>query len=83
MKYFGMNKLRETPEFIALETEGFNLTVHVSLIEILETNFNTVKLFLTVANLDRARETIAAYGGSAMEGEWSNPMFTVCNIKDP
>ncbi|HBX37963.1 MAG TPA: hypothetical protein DEG76_12010 [Pseudohongiella sp.] len=83
IQYFGMNTVRETPEFVALETEGFNLIVHVPPIESFETKFSTVKLFLTVASLDKARETIAAYGGSVMEGEWSNPVFKVCNVEDP
>ncbi|WP_237132724.1 hypothetical protein [Pseudohongiella sp. O18] len=32
---------------------------------------------------NKARETIAACGGSVMEGEWSNPVFKICNVKDP
>ena len=83
MNFFGMNSVRETPDFIALEIEGFNIIVHKPPMELPEGRFNTVKLFLTVASLEHARETIAEYGGSAMAGEWSNPTFKVCNISDP
>lgn len=81
--FFGMNMVRETPEFIALEIEGFNIVIHKPPIEIPEGNFNTVKLFLTVDSLEHAREMIDQYGGTAMGGEWSNPIFKVCNITDP
>lgn len=81
--FFGMNIVRETPEFIALEVEGFNIIVHKPPIEMPEQNFNTVKLFFTVASLAEAKKSVADFGGKAMDGEWSNPVFKVCNIMDP
>jgi catechol 2,3-dioxygenase-like lactoylglutathione lyase family enzyme len=81
--FFGMNLVRETPDFTALAIDGFNLIVHRPPIELREVNFNTVKLFLTVSSLEKARATVADYGGSAIEGEWGNPIFKVCNLTDP
>ncbi len=81
--FFGMNVTRETPEFIALEIEGFHIIIHTPPVQLSEQRLNTVKLFLTVDSLDQARETVSQYGGSAMDGEWSNPVFNVCNIMDP
>lgn len=77
-----MEVTRETTYFISLVKEGFNIIVHVPPAEIPQTNFNPIKLFMSVDNLDAAREKAIALGGQSFEGEWSNPLFTVCNIAD-
>ena len=57
--------------------------VHVPPIKIPEENFNTVKIFLSVESHEEARDRVVKLGGEALEGEWSNPTFKVCNIADP
>lgn len=79
---FGMVSQRETDEFISIEKDGFNIVIHTPPIDIPAHNFNTVKLFLTVDNLEAARDRAARLGGEAFPGEWSNPFFRVCNIAD-
>ena len=80
---FGMATLRETDDFISIGTQEFNIVVHVPPIELPEENFNTVKIFLTVESLEEARGRVKKLGGKALDGEWSNPIFKVCNISDP
>ena len=80
---FNMALLRETEDFISIGSEDFNIIIHVPPIEIPEHNFNTVKIFLTVESHEIARDKAINLGGEALEGEWSNPIFKVCNIADP
>lgn len=83
IEMFCMNLLRETDDFISIGSDDFNLVLHVPPIDIPENNFNTVKIFLTVASHEKAKEKVVKLGGKAFEGEWSNPIFKVCNIADP
>ncbi len=83
IEYFGMALIRDEHEFKSLDINGFNIIIHVPPIEIPSTKFNTVKLFLTVDNLDQARSKIEGMGGKSLDGEWSNPFFKMCNISDP
>jgi predicted enzyme related to lactoylglutathione lyase len=81
--FFQMTKLRETPEFVSLDKDGFNIIIHSPPIEIPENNFHTVKVFMTVASLAAAKESVVEFGGTTMAGEWGNPIFKICNIADP
>lgn len=46
-------------------------------------NFNTTKMFVAVKSIEDARSKAEALGGEALEGEWSNSIFRICNIADP
>lgn len=81
-KLFSMKVTRETSDFISLVKDGFNIIIHVPPAEMPQTDFNTIKLFMSVDNLDAARKKAISLGGQSFEGEWSNPLFTVCNIAD-
>ena len=83
IEMFDMALLRETNDFISIASDEFNIIVHTPPIEIPEKNFNTVKMFLTVENHKEARDKVVKLGGKALDGEWSNPIFKVCNIADP
>lgn len=83
IKMFGLSVLHETDELVSLGAEGFNIVVHAPPIEIPEQNFNTVKVFFAVKSLESAKHRAVELGGKALEGEWSNPIFKVCNIADP
>lgn len=83
MRMFGLSVVHETNELISLDGDGFNIVVHTTPIEIPEHNFNTVKVFVAVKNLEDAKQQVAELGGQAFEGEWSNPIFKVCNVADP
>lgn len=83
VEMFGMSVQRETDDFISIGGDGINLVIHVPPFEMLQHNFNTVKLFLTVESHEGAREKVVKLGGEALEGEWSNPIFKVCNVVDP
>lgn len=79
---FGMTVLRETNDFISIANDDLNIVIHTPPVEIPEQHFNSVKLFITVDSLTEAREKAVTLGGAALEGEWSNPIFKVCNIAD-
>lgn len=79
---FSMQLTRETPELISLVKDGFNIIIHTPPIELPQADFNTVKLFMTVDNLEAAKLKAQELGGQAFAGEWSNPLFRVCNIAD-
>lgn len=83
IEMFDMALLRKTEDFISIGSDGFNIVVHVPPIEIPEQNFNTVKIFLTVESHEKAKGKVVDLGGKALDGEWSNPIFKVCNIVDP
>lgn len=80
---FGMNILHENSELVSLGDSSFNIVIHTPPIEIPPQNFNTVKLFLTVESHLESRSRAEKLGGKALPGEWSNPIFKVCNIEDP
>ncbi|MDX1536541.1 VOC family protein [Arsukibacterium sp.] len=80
---FNLTLLRETDDFISVGDSDFNIVIHTPPIEIPEHHFNTVKIFLTVESLEEARGRVEKLGGEALAGEWSNPVFSVCNISDP
>lgn len=83
VEMFGMSMLRETDDFISIGGDGINLVIHVPPVEMPERNFNTVKLFLTVESHEDACKKVIKLGGKALVGEWSNPIFKVCNVVDP
>ena len=83
MKMFGLSVLHETTELVSLGRDGFNIVVHTPPIEFPARNFNTVKVFVAVTSLEVSRRQAIELGGKALEGEWSNPIFKVCNISDP
>lgn len=83
IKMFGLPVVHETNELVSLGGEGFNIVVHIPPFEIPEKNYNTVKIFFAVQSLEDARHQAIELGGKALEGEWSNPIFKVCNIADP
>lgn len=80
---FGMAVLRETEDFVSMAGDDFNMVIHVPPVEIPDNNFNRLKIFLTVESSLLTREKVVALGGQARDGEWSNPVFKVCNIADP
>ena len=77
-----MTVQRETDEFISIAKDGLNLVIHTPPFELPNSNFNRVKLFLTVENLAESRQRAVDLGGESLPGEWSNHLFTVCNIAD-
>lgn len=79
---FGMSVLRKTDDLVSLVTDGFNLVIHVPPFELSSAVFSPVKMFLTVENMATARAAALRLGGQAFDGEWSNPLFSVCNIAD-
>ncbi len=82
--FFNMRVLRETPDFISLDTEDFNVIIHKPPSHIVDAErFNTVKLFLAVDSIEQAKINIVKYGGKALDGVWHNPLFSVCNVIDP
>lgn len=81
-KLFGMRVVRKTNDFISLEMNSFNLIIHVVPFDMPNKTFSPIKLFLTVADMAKAREEAVKLGGQAFEGKWSNPRFSVSNIAD-
>lgn len=79
---FAMQLIRQTSDFISLDTNGFNLVIHVPPFELPVPVFSPVKLFLTVEHMATARAAALRLGGQAFDGEWSNPLFSVSNIAD-
>ena len=79
---FAMRVARETPELISLVKDGFNIVIHTPPFDMPAAQFSAVKLFMTVDSLVAAKEKAQQLGGKAFDGEWSNPIFTVCNIAD-
>ena len=82
IEMFGMVQSRETDDFISIGTRELSIVVHVPPFEMPEKNINTVKVFLTVESLEEARGRVEKLGGKALDGEWSNPVFKVCNISE-
>ncbi len=78
---FDLTLLTETAELVSLGGDGFNVVVHTSPIELSELSCNTVKIFVAVDSLDDVRRCAIELGGHALDGEWQNPMFKVCNIE--
>ncbi len=82
IELFSMKVVRETTDLLSLVKDGFNIIIHNPPTVMPESDFNAVKLFLTVDNLEDAKVKAEELGGQSFEGAWSNPMFTVCNIAD-
>lgn len=82
VELFSMKVTRETIDLISLVKDGFNIIVHTPPCTMPEPDFNSVKLFLTVDNLEDTKEKAVELGGQSFEGVWSNPLFAVCNIAD-
>lgn len=83
IELFSMKATRETMDLVSLVKDGFNIIIHTPPTVMPEPDFNTVKLFLTVESLEDAKAKAEELGGQSFAGEWSNPLFTVCNIADP
>lgn len=83
LNMFSLSVAHETDELVSLGGESVNIVVHSPPIEIPERNFNTIKMFVAVESIENARHHATELGGEALEGEWSNPIFKVCNIADP
>ncbi|WP_240221800.1 VOC family protein [Rheinheimera hassiensis] len=79
---FAMEVIRETTELISLVKDGFNIVIHTPPATMPQPDFNSVKLFLTVDNIEEAKLKAKELGGRLFEGLWSNPLFSVCNIAD-
>jgi predicted enzyme related to lactoylglutathione lyase len=77
---FSMKVTRETSDFLSLVKDGFNIVIHTPPIAMPQADFNTVKLFMAVDNIDAAKLKAVNLGGQSFEG--SNPLFTVSNIAD-
>jgi predicted enzyme related to lactoylglutathione lyase len=80
---FSMSIARQTPEFVSLVKDGFNIIIHTPPTAMPKPEFNTVKLFIAVDDLAAAKMKAEELGGSSFDGLWSNALFTVCNIADP
>lgn len=83
LKMFGLSVIHETEELISLAGEGYNIVIHTPPFELPARQLNTVKLLIAVDSLDDSRRQATELGGSALDGEWSNPVFKLCNISDP
>jgi predicted enzyme related to lactoylglutathione lyase len=79
---FSMKVTRETSDFISLVKDGFNIVIHTPPISMPRPDFNAVKLFMAVDDIDAAKLKAEKLGGRSFEGVWSNPLFTVGNIAD-
>lgn len=82
IELFSMMVIRETSEFVSLVKDGFNIIIHTPPTIMPQQSVNTVKLFLTVDNLEVAKDKAVELGGKAFDGVWANPIFSVCNIAD-
>lgn len=82
IELFSMHIIRETNDFISLAVEGFNVIIHHPPAVLPKSDFNTVKLFLTVDSLAKTKKRAVELGGQAFDDVWSNPIFSVCNITD-
>ena len=82
IELFSMQVIRETESLISLVIDDFNIIIHTPPSVMPETEFNSVKLFLTVDNLENTKAKAIKFGGQAFDGVWSNPLFSVCNIAD-
>lgn len=79
---FGLAVIRETKEFVSLEKDGFNLIIHIPPFETSKESFCSIKLFLTVQNIEATKKEALELGGKIFDGEWANPIFKVANIAD-
>ena len=79
---FLMNVTRETSELVSLVKDGFNIVIHVPLTTMPTPDFNSIKLFMAVDDLNAAKLKAEQLGGQSFAGVWSNPIFKVCNIAD-
>ncbi len=79
---FEMQVTRETPNFISLNKDGFNLIIHLPPFDLPKNSFSPIKLFLTVNNMEATKKEAIRLGGETFDGEWSNPTFKVSNIAD-
>jgi len=82
VELFSMEVAREAIDLVSLVKDGFNIIIHTPPVVMPKTDFNSVKLFLAVDNLNGTKVKAAELGGQSFEGEWSNPMFRVGNIAD-
>lgn len=87
--FLGMTLVRETKDLIVLSTEGLQLIVHVFPDDLSICNApefekrNTIKLFFSVDSISNSRDKAKELGGLVYEKVWKNPIFSVCNAKDP
>lgn len=79
---FDMHITKQTHDFVSLDRQGFTIIVHVPPVDLPDTSFNPIKLFLTVDDMAQARQKAVSLGGHAFDGEWANPIFKVSNIAD-
>jgi predicted enzyme related to lactoylglutathione lyase len=82
VELFSMKVVRETIDLVSLVKDGFNIVIHNPPTTLPKSDFNTVKLFLTVDCLEDTKIKAEELGGQSFEGTWCNPMFSVCNIAD-
>ena len=83
LELFDMVELKSTPELVSLGKEGLNIVLHSPPQGIEFTSPGPVKAFITVASIRDSKSRAEQLGGTALEGEWSNPIFKVANILDP
>tara|TARA_B100002049_G_C15914690_1_gene305435 strand:- start:98 stop:451 length:354 start_codon:yes stop_codon:yes gene_type:complete len=79
---FSMRVTRKTNSLVSLVIDDFNIVIHTPPSIMPESDVNSVKLFITVDNLENAKEKAIKLGGQAFDGVWSNPLFSVGNIAD-
>lgn len=82
IELFSMEIILKTKDLISLGQGSLNIVIHVPPFTIPENNLNSVKLFLTVDNLEKTQRKAEALGGQSLEGVWSNSLFSVANICD-
>jgi predicted enzyme related to lactoylglutathione lyase len=82
-QFLSMDIVRSSNDFIVLAKPGLNIIIHVPPFDMPPERFNSVKLFTSVDHLQQAQQRLLELWGKTMPGEWSNPLFTVCNVCDP
>lgn len=80
---FGLSVIHKTTELVSLVKDDVNIVIHTPPIDLPDNNFNNIKAFITVNNLEEAKRKSIELGGRVLEGEWSNSIFKLCNIIDP
>ncbi|QPG04561.1 hypothetical protein IT774_09950 [Salinimonas marina] len=79
---FDLSIIRQTKEFISLEKDGFNLIIHIPPFSSPKESFCSIKLFLTVQDIEATKQQALELGGKIFDGEWANLVFKVANIAD-
>jgi predicted enzyme related to lactoylglutathione lyase len=80
---FALQLQRSTEDFISLSKDGFHLIIHRPPFDLPVPALSSLKLFLTVTDMQASRRQVQQAGGQLFDGEWQNSLFKVSNVTDP